>query len=62
MVVNRDYNQPTAATVRIYLACERVQELDRKTGQWVDGPTMTDRTMKIDLQAGDGRLFRIEQK
>jgi hypothetical protein len=60
MVVNRDYNKPAAATVRVDLAGERLQEPDRKTGQWVDGPTLTDRTMKIELQAGDGRLFRIK--
>jgi hypothetical protein len=57
MIVNRDYSKPTTATVKVELAGDRVQELDRKMGQWVDGPAMTDRTMKIDLQAGDGRLF-----
>jgi hypothetical protein len=62
MVVNRDYTKPTTAMVRVDLAGERFQELDRKTGQWVDGPTLTDRTMKTELQAGDGRLFRIKQE
>lgn len=60
MVVNRDYNQPTTATVRVGLAGERIQELDRKTGQWIDGPIMTDRTIKIELQPGDGRLYRVQ--
>ena len=59
MVVNRDYNQPTTAMVRVELTGERVQELDRKTGKWIDGPALTDRRMKINLQPGDGRLFRV---
>lgn len=59
MVVNRDYNKPITATVRVELAGDRVQELDRKTGRWINGPAMTDRTMKIELSPGDGRLFRM---
>ena len=59
MVVNRNYKQPAEAAVKVELPGGRLQELDRKTGAWTDGPVLAaDRELKIKLDPGDGRLFR----
>jgi len=60
MVVNRSYKQDAEATVKVTLPGDKLQELDRKTGKWVDGPALgADRETKVKLTAGDGRLFRV---
>jgi hypothetical protein len=59
MVVNRSYKQDAEAAVKVELPCDKLQELDRKTGKWSDGPVPgTNRDLKIKLAPGDGRLFR----
>ncbi len=59
MVVNRSYKQDAEAAVKVELPCGKLQELDRKTGKWSDGPVPgADRELKIKLAPGDGRLFR----
>jgi hypothetical protein len=60
MVVNRRYNQETEAIVKVAIPGARIQELDRTTGKWSNGPVLdADRKLKIKLAAGDGRLFRV---
>ena len=60
MVVNRNYKQQAQATLKVTLPGEKLQELDRKTGQWVAGPALAaDRLVKVNLLPGDGRLFRV---
>ncbi len=60
MVVNRSYKQPAEAEVKVDLSGNKLQELDRHTGHWSDGPALgTDHEVKIKLAPGDGRLFRI---
>ena len=60
MVVNRDSRKGSEARLKITLPGTRIQELDRKTGQWTEGEWLgLDRGVKVKLGPGDGRLFRI---
>ena len=60
MVVNRNYRKGTTATLKVTLPGNRIQELDRKTGQWSQGEQLgADRTLKVELGPGDGRMFRV---
>jgi hypothetical protein len=60
MIVNRDYEHPAEAVLKVALPGSQWQELDRKTGQWTRGRALgRDRKMPIQLLPGDGRLFRI---
>jgi hypothetical protein len=62
MVVNRSYKQDAEADVQLAVPGRKLQELDRKTGKWSDGqPLGADRSLKVKLQPGDGRLFRIAE-
>ena len=59
MVVNRSYKQDAEATVKVDIPGSKLQELDRKTGKWSDGPILgAGRELKLKLGPGDGRLFR----
>jgi len=59
MVVNRNYKQDAEAAVKVDIPGSKFQELDRKTGNWCDGPVLgANRELKIKLGPGDGRLFR----
>jgi hypothetical protein len=60
MVVNRNYKQDAEAAVKVDIPGSKLQELDRKTGQWADGPALgAERELKVKLAPGDGRLFRV---
>ena len=60
MIVNRDYAEEATAEVEVRIPGRKLQELDRTTGQWSDGTVLgKNRTTRIDLAPGDGRLFRI---
>ena len=60
MIVNREYRQASEATVKVALPGRKLQELDRKTGKWTAGETLgASRTVKVKLDPGDGRLFRV---
>lgn len=60
MIVNRDYHHDSEATVKVGLLGRKLQELDRKTGQWVAFESLSaNRMVKIKLAPGDGRLFRV---
>jgi hypothetical protein len=62
MIVNRSYSRNAEATVKVKLPAGKLQELDRRTGAWTDGPIVdTDRILKIELPPGDGRLFRATE-
>jgi hypothetical protein len=62
MVVNRSYKQDAEAAVKVEIPGGKLQELDRKTGEWCDGPALgADRQVKIKLGPGDGRLLRAGQ-
>jgi len=58
MIVNRDYNHESEATVKVALRGQKLWELDRKTGNWSTFKWLPgNRTVKIKLAPGDGRLF-----
>jgi len=60
MVVNRNYRKGATATLKVTLPGKRIQELDRKTGQWSDGERLSDgHTITVWLSPGDGGLFRV---
>ena len=60
MVVNRNYRYGATATLKVALPGNRIHELDRNTGQWSDGEQLSaDRTLKVELGPGDGRMFRV---
>lgn len=60
LVVNRNDHQSATATLKIGLPGDRIQELDRRTGQWTEGEKPgTNRVLKVKLAPGDGRMFRV---
>lgn len=62
MVVNRSYKQDVETLLDVVLPGNQLQELDRKTGKWIDVDHLgKDRTVKVRLGAGDGRLFRVAE-
>ena len=62
MVVNRSYKQDVETLLDVALPGNQLQELDRKTGKWIDVDHLgKDRTVKVRLGAGDGRLFRVAE-
>ena len=62
MIVNRNYSKTTQATLKISFPTKKLQELDRKTGKWIDSLALDNNgIVKIDLQPGDGRLFRTAE-
>jgi hypothetical protein len=63
MIVNRNCKQQAEAVVEVKLPGTELEELDRKTGNWVAGPAPgADRRVNVRLEAGDGRLFRAAPK
>ena len=40
MVVNRSYKQEAEAAVKVAIPGTGIQELDRKTGKWSNGPVL----------------------
>jgi len=61
MVVNRDYNSEAEATLKIRLPGGKLEELSRDTGRWSAARALSgNRTIKVSLAAGDGRLFRMK--
>jgi hypothetical protein len=62
MVVNRSYQKEAEATLKVTLPGSRLQQLDHKTGKWVDVFTLgADRRVRLQLAPGDGRLFRTSE-
>jgi hypothetical protein len=62
LVVNGSYKMEAEAEAKVQIPGKALQELDRKTGAWSDGPALGDgRTVKIKLAPGDGRLFRVAE-
>ena len=60
MIVNRDYEAMAEAVLTVELPGSRLQELDRRTGGWVNAARLgRDRVFKTQLAPGDGRLFRL---
>jgi hypothetical protein len=60
MIVNRNYKHEAEATVEITIPGSKLEELDRQTGKWTRGESLSGkRTAKLKLAPGDGRLFRI---
>ena len=56
---NRSYKQDVEAAVKVEIPGGELRELDRKTGNWSDGPVLgTDREVTVKLGPDDGRLFR----
>ena len=62
MIVNRDYNHESDATVKVAAPGHKLQEFDRKTGEWSVFKSLGgSRTVEIKLAPGDGRLFRFAE-
>jgi hypothetical protein len=62
MIVNRDYEQRGEAILSIGLRGQFLEEFDRGSGHWSRGETFAkNRTVKLVLEPGDGRLFRIAE-
>ena len=60
MVVNRNYRSAAEATIKLAIPGERMEELDRKTGQWMEVKSPgIGRSLNVKLGPGDGRLFRM---
>lgn len=62
MVVNLSYKEEAEVQVKVAIPGKALQELDRKTGRWANGPALgADRTVKLKLAPGDGRLLRAAE-
>lgn len=60
LIVNRNYQQAQTASVRILIPGNKLQELDRRTGEWSSGKSLNRRRMvDLKLAPGDGRIFRL---
>jgi len=63
MVVNRDYTKESRGTLRLARRGGVLEELDRRTGQWAKSVRPNrDSDFEVDLNPGDGRLFRIPSR
>ena len=60
MLVNRDYRRAAVARVRLPAGTRGVQEFDRSLGQWWGYADRVE-TITVNLNPGDGRLFRLAQ-
>ena len=61
MIVNRSYHAVAEAKVTLRMPGGGLQELSHTSGKWSKVmPLGKDRGMMVQLQPGDGRLFRIE--
>ncbi|UCD27651.1 MAG: hypothetical protein JSV03_11110, partial [Planctomycetota bacterium] len=62
MIVNRYYQAPAEVVLKVSIPGRKIEELNRKSGRWSANATLdTDRTVKIKLAPGDGRLFRVAE-
>jgi hypothetical protein len=60
LVVNGSYKTEAEVEAKVGIPGKALEELDRKTGGWSDGPALgAGRTVKVKLAPGDGRLFRV---
>ncbi len=59
MIVSRNYQRQQSAKIKINLLSRVIQELDRKTGNWKKVGNLSNRQIKLILEPGDGRLFRV---
>jgi hypothetical protein len=60
MIANRNYRRKQRAELKIEIAGSKLQELNRKTGEWKQISSITNnRKVTLDIDAGDGRLFRV---
>jgi hypothetical protein len=60
LIVNRSYINKQDVEVGLKINGEKIQELNRKTGEWVFvGKLKANRKFDLTLEAGDGRLFRV---
>jgi hypothetical protein len=60
MLTNRNYRRKQQAEIKIEMAGSKLQELDRKTGKWKQISSISsNRKITLDIDAGDGRLFRV---
>ncbi len=60
MLTNRNYRRKQQADIKIEMPGSKVQELDRKTGKWKQLSSInSNRKITLDIDAGDGRLFRV---
>ena len=63
MIVNRSYKEPAEAELKVAIPGRKLQELDRKTGKWLEAEILAaDRQLKIRLDPGDGRLLRTVER
>jgi hypothetical protein len=60
MIVNRDYKQPSTATILLPGNVRALKEFNRKSGKWESLPSaVVNHSVAIDLQPGDGRLLKM---
>ncbi len=60
MIVNRSYQEPAEAVLKITIPGKTLEELDRTTGKWKAYGTLdADRVVRLDLKPGDGRMVRV---
>jgi hypothetical protein len=60
MITNRNFRRKQKVEIKVEIAGSKLHELDRKTGKWKQISSInTNRKLTLDVDAGDGRLFRV---
>ncbi len=60
MIANRNYKNKQVLDINVSIPGKKLQELDRKTGKWFQVSNLnTTRRVKLFLEPGDGRFFRV---
>jgi hypothetical protein len=60
MITNGNYRNKQRAEIKVGIPGKTIQELDRKTGKWTKFASLNNtRLVKLTLEPGDGRLFRM---
>ncbi|MCY2925761.1 MAG: hypothetical protein NT031_10025, partial [Planctomycetota bacterium] len=62
MVVNRSFNATCTAKLTLSEKIVAAAEISRETGKCVAPVSVAGKTLDVPLEAGDGRLFRLDRK
>lgn len=61
MIVNRDYNRISVASLTLADSIKSLEEFNRVTGKWEAFTELSNHSVSVILQPGNGRLFRMIQ-
>jgi hypothetical protein len=62
MIVNRSFKDPLAAKLTMDQAIVSMSEISQETGKPLDAAALTANLLEVTLEAGEGKLFRLNLK